>query len=68
MFWKRKAKDPVCGMSLEIKKAEFKSEYNESMYYFCSAECKNVFEKDPVKYLEMRHKESSHHHSGGHCC
>jgi multidrug efflux pump subunit AcrA (membrane-fusion protein)/YHS domain-containing protein len=46
------AKDPVCGMDVDEKKAAAgrKSEYNGTTYYFCSDDCKQKFDKDPAKY------------------
>ncbi len=44
------AKDPVCGMMVDEKKAKFKSDYNGKTYYFCAASCKTTFDKNPGKY------------------
>ncbi len=44
------AKDPVCGMMVDEKKAKFKSDYNGKTYYFCAASCKTTFDKNPAKY------------------
>ena len=44
------AKDPVCGMDVDEKTAQHKSEYNGQTYYFCCAGCKRSFEKEPAKY------------------
>jgi starch phosphorylase len=46
------AKDPVCGMA--VKEDGLKSIHNGETYYFCSDFCKNLFEKDPEKYVELR--------------
>jgi YHS domain-containing protein len=56
-------KDPVCGMNVDEKTAEFKSEYNGTSYYFCAAGCKKAFDNDPEKYL---HKNDDSHHHGHH--
>ena len=45
------AKDLVCGMEVDEKKAPAKSEYNGKTYYFCSMSCKKTFEKNPSKHL-----------------
>ncbi len=45
------AKDPVCGMNVDEKKAVASATYQGKTYYFCAAACKNTFEKDPQKYL-----------------
>ena len=44
------AKDPICGMMVDEKKAKFKSDYNGKTFYFCAASCKTTFDKDPAKY------------------
>lgn len=54
------AKDPVCGMEVDEKKAAARVEYKGQTYYFCSSGCKIAFEKDPEKYL--RPKEDKPHH------
>ena len=41
------AKDPVCGMMVDEKKAKFKSDYNGKTFYFCAASCKETFDKNP---------------------
>jgi YHS domain-containing protein len=43
--------DPICKMGVNEKKTIFKSEYKGKTYYFCSAQCKNEFEKNPEKYV-----------------
>ncbi|MGB9856976.1 MAG: YHS domain-containing protein [Dictyoglomaceae bacterium] len=45
------AKDPVCGMEVDEKKAVATSEYKGKIYYFCSKACKTAFDKDPEKYI-----------------
>jgi YHS domain-containing protein len=59
------AVDPVCGMEVDEKTAKFKTEYKGTTYYFCAQGCKEMFEKDPEKYLKGS-KSGSHHHMG--CC
>jgi YHS domain-containing protein len=44
--------DPVCKMEVEEKSAQYKSEYNGKIYYFCAPGCKKAFDKNPEKYLE----------------
>ncbi len=44
------AKDPICGMMVDEKKAKFKSDYNGKTFYFCAASCKATFDKNPAKY------------------
>jgi len=47
-----KVKDPVCGMTVDEKTAKYKSDHNGKTYYFCSASCKTVFDKNPARYLK----------------
>ncbi len=43
-------RDPVCGMQMEEKDAAGKTDYKGRTYYFCSADCKAAFEKEPQRY------------------
>jgi len=45
------ARDPVCGMNVNEKKAAGSSTYLGKSYYFCSASCKVEFDKNPSKYV-----------------
>jgi len=47
-----KMKDPVCGMNVDPARAEFSSEYQDRIYYFCSRSCKEKFEEIPQVFLE----------------
>jgi Cu+-exporting ATPase len=44
------AKDPVCGMQVDEKKAAGSAAHGGKTYYFCSPGCKASFEKAPDKY------------------
>jgi YHS domain-containing protein len=44
------AKDPVCGMQVDEKKAAATSAYKGATYYFCSAVCKKTFDAALEKY------------------
>jgi YHS domain-containing protein len=46
------AEDPVCGMSVDEKKAVAQSVYSGKTYYFCSKVCQKEFEKNPTKYVK----------------
>jgi xanthine dehydrogenase accessory factor len=46
------ARDPVCGMTVEIATAHFTSQYEGTTYYFCAAGCKRSFDKEPRKYIQ----------------
>jgi len=41
----------VCGMMVNTRTAEYRSFRGGDTYYFCSAGCKEEFDKDPDKYL-----------------
>jgi len=45
------AKDPVCGMTVEEKKAAATAVYQSKTYYFCAVACKEKFVKNPQQYL-----------------
>lgn len=47
------ARDPVCGMEVDEKTAQFKAEHMGETYYFCSPGCKRAFEANPHKYMKM---------------
>lgn len=43
--------DPVCNMVVDPKSAAGKSEYKGKTYYFCSADCKADFDREPERYV-----------------
>jgi Cu+-exporting ATPase len=45
------AKDPVCGMLVDEKKAAGTSEYQGKTYYFCATSCKTKFDANPANYV-----------------
>jgi P-type Cu+ transporter len=47
----RSAIDPVCGMTVNTETAAHRSVHDGQTHYFCSAGCKESFDKDPAKYL-----------------
>ena len=44
------AKDPICGMSVDITNAKHISEFDGHSFYFCCAGCKRAFDAEPEKY------------------
>ena len=55
--------DPVCGMTVNKRTAEFRSFQNGDRYFFGSAGCKHAFDKDPAKYVAGRAGgHEGHHH------
>jgi YHS domain-containing protein len=51
------AKDLVCGMEIDSEETRFFTDYNDGMYYFCSAECKRSFDDDPDTYIQEKAKQ-----------
>ena len=49
------AKDPVCNMEVNEKKAAATSQYKGKTYYFCAVACKKAFDANPEKYLSAKH-------------
>jgi Cu+-exporting ATPase len=45
-------KDPVCGMTIDEKKAPATAVFQGKTYHFCSPGCKATFEKDPARYAK----------------
>jgi Cu+-exporting ATPase len=50
------AKDPVCGMTVEEKKAAATTVHQGKTYYFCAGACKEKFVKNPQQYLGGKKK------------
>ncbi|HEX7213799.1 MAG TPA: XdhC family protein [Methylomirabilota bacterium] len=44
------AKDPVCGMTVEIATARHQSDWAGRSVYFCCLRCKEIFDADPRRY------------------
>jgi len=44
------AKDPVCGMTVEVATARQQSDWAGRSVYFCCLRCKEAFERDPTRY------------------
>lgn len=44
------AKDPVCGMTVEIKEDTRSENYDGESHYFCSEKCQTKFRTDPYFY------------------
>jgi len=45
------AKDPVCKMEVDPKKAAGQSTYKGQTIYFCAIGCKVKFDADPSAYM-----------------
>jgi xanthine dehydrogenase accessory factor len=48
------ARDPVCGMTVNIAVAKYNSEHRGSSVYFCCARCKQAFDLEPERYSPLR--------------
>ena len=53
--------DPVCGMEVN-EDTPYKSLYKGKVYYFCSRECKEAFDRDPEYYLKHGPRGMGHVH------
>jgi xanthine dehydrogenase accessory factor len=42
--------DPVCGMTVDVASAVYRSTFQDTTYYFCSAGCLTRFEEDPARF------------------
>ncbi len=49
--------DPVCGMNIADATAAAKSTYKGQTYYFCSALCKQLFDREPEKYIKTEKEQ-----------
>ncbi|UWJ23459.1 YHS domain-containing protein [Methanosarcina mazei] len=49
--------DVICGMTIDKRTAEFKSEYKGTTYYFCALSCKEKFNANPEKYISSETTE-----------
>ncbi len=58
------AKDPICGMKINLNQTQYQSTYMGKTYGFCSSSCKETFDKQTAE------KNSGSHsgHSGHSCC
>jgi xanthine dehydrogenase accessory factor len=47
---KSEAKDPVCGMTVDVARAKHSTEFEGRTVYFCCPHCKKAFEQSPQSY------------------
>jgi ubiquinone/menaquinone biosynthesis C-methylase UbiE len=50
--------DPVCKMVVDEQKARFTSSHGDRKFFFCSANCKATFDKQPRKYAVHSNAET----------
>ena len=48
---KEEARDPICGMIVDIRKAKYQTEFGGKPFYFCCDGCKQAFDRQPDKYV-----------------
>jgi xanthine dehydrogenase accessory factor len=48
---KEEAKDPICGMTVNVGTAKYQSVFDGKAFYFCCGGCKQTFDKQPDKYV-----------------
>ena len=53
------ARDPVCGMTVDLAASKPSFEYKGETYHFCSARCREKFEADPDGYLDGSAKKKT---------
>ena len=44
--------DPVCGKKVEEENSMNHVDYQGRVFYFCSPECVEVFQTDPMPYVQ----------------
>jgi YHS domain-containing protein len=49
--------DPICLMEVDEKSARFKTVYNGQTFFFCDKGCKQKFEEEPEKYIDIEEKK-----------
>jgi P-type Cu+ transporter len=49
-----KARDPICGMHVDVANAKHQSEYSGQTFYFCCAGCKTKFDAEPARYAQAK--------------
>ncbi|MDH5223965.1 MAG: XdhC family protein [Actinomycetota bacterium] len=45
--------DPVCGMSVDVADARYRTTHDGRTVYFCSAGCLDAFEQDPARFQKV---------------
>ena len=55
-------------MDVDEDTAQWTSEHEGKMYYFCAPGCKVIFENDPPRYADQDQPSHGHNGYGGHNC
>lgn len=45
--------DPVCGMTVDVADARYRTSHEGRTVYFCSASCLEAFEREPARFQEV---------------
>jgi YHS domain-containing protein/uncharacterized membrane protein YraQ (UPF0718 family) len=56
------AKDPVCGMQVEVAHAPATATHDGTTYFFCSDHCRHRFDADPARFAAGTAPEGRDHH------
>ena len=48
---RQEVKDLICGMTIGVDAAKYKSEFDGKWFYFCCAGCKQTFDSQPERYV-----------------
>lgn len=58
--------DPVCGKTVQTVEAK-SAVHDGTVYYFCSRDCREIFEAAPTQYLgsdaKAQHSQKEHRHA-----
>ncbi len=49
------ARDPVCGMTVDVTNARYTSVLENTTFFFCCLRCKDSFDRSPATYLDLTH-------------
>ena len=59
--------DPICGMTVTAAEAAARFTFIGVTYYFCSIECRDLFQLAPERHLVyLAHEPGNEHY--GYCC
>jgi YHS domain-containing protein len=59
--------DPICGMTVTAAEAAARFTFIGVTYFFCSVECRDLFQLAPERHLVfLAHEPSNEHY--GYCC
>ncbi|MGQ0678885.1 MAG: XdhC family protein [Actinomycetota bacterium] len=46
--------DPVCDMTVTVKNARYRADFEGNLYYFCCPACRKLFQANPQEYLKVK--------------